>query len=102
MKTIRVQDYGASLRVRLSDTSGSLIDLSSSAARQFYIKRPDGTILIVTATLYTNGTDGVLAYTTVSGDINQTGIYELEARVTFSGSEFRSSKIRFRVAEIIS
>ena len=89
-------DWGTVLTVTLIE-AGAAVDISSTTTRQFIITRPDKTILTVTAVFVTNGTDGQLTYTTVAGDINQSGLYSLEAKVIYSTGQYYSYTYSFNV-----
>jgi hypothetical protein len=93
---IRVNDIGTLFKTTIKDGSSNIVDLSSMTNASFIFERPDNTQKIVTPYLYTNGTDGILAYSTQSGDINQIGLYSFQAIVNFSGQTFHTSIVDFR------
>ncbi|MDQ3007191.1 MAG: BppU family phage baseplate upper protein [Chloroflexota bacterium] len=63
---------------------GAAVNISSAATRKIKIRKPDGTVLEKDAAFTTNGSDGKLTYTTVSGDIDQVGQYKVQAYVEMS------------------
>lgn len=57
------------------------IDLTTATAQSIYYQKPDGT----TGSWTANITDGEVAYTTVSGNIDQVGVWYLQAYVELTG-----------------
>lgn len=57
-------------------------DVSAASVRKIKAKRPDGTTVDWTAVA--DGTNGI-AYTTVADDLNQAGVWYLQAYVELSG-----------------
>jgi hypothetical protein len=95
---IHVGDIGTELRLVVYNQDGSVMDnLGSSTQTHFWISKPNGEVLDVDADLYTDGTDGILTYTTVDGDVDVAGIYKIQAVVTFSAGLYHSSIQTFRV-----
>ena len=83
---VHKNDVGTIFRVTLKD-GNTVVDLSSATALYFLFKRPDGTSIQRTAVYYTNGADGIIQYTMVSGDLSQDGRWRLQPYVTLpSGS----------------
>lgn len=65
-----------------------VLDISSATTKNIIIERPDNTIITAMGSFMTNGTDGLLYYRTVAGDLNQAGIYNAQAYIempTFTG-----------------
>jgi hypothetical protein len=69
-----------------------------TAANVFLIK-PSGTITAGSGTLYTDGSDGILLYTTVAGDLDEAGLYELQGRIYTPSGDFYNSVTYFQVLE---
>lgn len=102
MKKARLNDIGLAIRLRVKDNDGVVVDLSSATVKKYYIKKPDRTETSVTTSLYTDGTDGILSYATVLGDLDQVGIYEIEAYLEFGSNKYTSSTARIMVYDIIN
>ncbi len=96
MKTLRKYDKGISIRLRVKDDDGNIVDLSAATV-EFNFYKPDRTVSTVTATNINDGTDGIVGYTTVDGFIDQVGIWEFEAEVTIGTSLLTSTKAKFLV-----
>jgi hypothetical protein len=92
---IHVGDVGTSLRATIYD--GSSIFSLSSATVSVVLVKPDGTKVTKAGSLVTDGTDGLVEYITVSGDLDQAGIWEIQAIVTVGLNSWRSEISRFKV-----
>ncbi len=64
---------GAILTVTVIYPNGSPRDISTATTKRILITQPDGTVLTKTASFDTDGTDGVLTYTTIAGDLDLDG-----------------------------
>jgi hypothetical protein len=77
------------------------VPLNVSNANNIYIifQKPDigGSNLTKTATLVTDGTDGNIRYTTVAGDLDQIGTWQIQAKVDFGASVFSTDIQKFKV-----
>ena len=74
MVEFRLNDIGTVITVIIKDSSGTIVDVSSATVtKNIVLKKPDGTIETKGASFTTNGTDGSIYYTTISGDLNTLG-----------------------------
>jgi hypothetical protein len=89
-------DIGTKLLITIKD-DGSVVDISSASSLSIFIKRPDGTMLTRTGTLETDGTDGKIYYIIVAGDLNDAGLYKIQAQVILTSGTFYSSTANFKV-----
>lgn len=94
---VHIGDIGTELRLVVSDQDDSVVDLSAATDTLFIITKPNGTILEITADLYTDGTDGTLTYSTIDGDLSVAGLYKIQARIVFTSGSYSSSIQTFRV-----
>ena len=76
------------LLVQFVDVSGNIINLTGGSGFKIKLEYPDGTTQDFTAALYTDGTDGIIAYTTGSSDLNQIGYYFIQGKATVGGETF--------------
>ena len=86
---IHALDYGTELRITVKDEDVA-VDISTATDTEFLIRKPDGTLLTVAADFFTDGTDGVLTYTTVEGDTDIVGLYKFQARIELGGVFYTS------------
>lgn len=96
---VRVGDIGTEFLITLKDGT-SAVDISGADAsekRVIKFKKPSGATYEVNPTLKTDGTDGKLTYTTVDGNIDEEGMWQMQAKVTFGTQTFRSDIHKFKV-----
>ena len=93
---IHVGDIGTQLIMTVKD-DGAVVDISSASSLSVILKKPDGETYTKSGTLYTDGTDGKMYYTSVSGDFNAAGSYKIQGIVTLSGGTFYTSISTFKV-----
>lgn len=92
---IHVGDIGTQFIITVTDNTA--VDISTATTKQFIFKKPDGTKLTVSASFYSDGTDGKLTYTTVDGDIDIAGTWKLQTLVVISDGTFYSDVTTFKV-----
>lgn len=94
---IQEDNIGTSLRMLVQDEDG-LVDISSATLIQIILQKPDETSVTKTAVLVTDGTDGLMQYVTISGDLDQPGTWKIQGRVQFSPSlDYFTKPVLFRV-----
>jgi len=94
---IQVGDIGTIFEVTVKDEAGVAVNLSSATTKEILLQKPDKTVLTKTASFKTTGTDGIITYTLSSGDINQNGIWSIQAHVILPSGEWHSSVEAFEV-----
>lgn len=75
----------------------TILDISAATTKEMIFKKPDGTKLTKAGTFVTDGSDGILRYTTISGDLDQAGWWEVEGHVITPGGEWTSTAYGFEV-----
>ena len=102
-KTVQKNDVGAKLRVTVRDQDGDLVDLSSASPKSLLLLKPDGeTYVEKSASFHTDGTDGKIHYVTQTGDLDEEGIWRIQAKFTLSYGTFRTTWGAFRVLKNIA
>lgn len=101
MRSIRVSDIGVDIRLRVKDDDGNIVNISSAMVKRYDFAKPNGTTYSATASFVTDGSEGLLYYQTLTGEIDQEGIWELQLYLELSYGKYRSTKIKFKVEEII-
>jgi hypothetical protein len=93
---IHYGDIGVNFNITVMNDT---VPLDVSNANDIYIifEKPDGTDMIKNAVLITDGTDGNIRYTTVAGDLDQIGTWQIQAKVDFGSSVFSTEIQRFKV-----
>jgi hypothetical protein len=93
-------DIGTVFKATVLDSAGAVVNISAATLLQFTFYRADKTKLIVTPVFTTNGTDGLIQYTSVSGDINSAGQWKLQGYVETDANHHYYSDIQsFKVYE---
>lgn len=94
---IHESDIGTLFKATIKDDT-TIVDVSSASTLQLIFKKPkSGTLVTQTASLFTDGTDGIITYTSVSGDLNECGRWKLQGRVVIGTGDWKSDKANFVV-----
>jgi hypothetical protein len=78
-------DIGTVIELVVHDSDDAVVDISGASTKQIKITNPSGTTSTKDGSFSTDGTDGKLRYTTVSGDLNQEGLWKARAYLVFAG-----------------
>jgi len=99
MTTIYVHngDIGTIFRLTITDTDGTAIDVSTATTKYIYFQKPSGVRVQKTATFTTDGTDGKIQYTSIAGDIDSVGTWQIQGYVETSLGKFWTEKDSFKV-----
>ncbi len=101
VKEVFVGDVGTVFEITIKE-DGVVVDVSSATLKQILFLKPDGAVLTASAAFTTDGTDGKIQYKTLSGNINLTGIWHWQGKVTLAtGGPFHTSVRTFRVESVI-
>ena len=93
---IHYGDIGVNFNITVINGT-AVLNVSNANSISIIFQKPDGSDLIKTATLVTNGTDGNIKYTSVSGDLDQIGTWQIQAKVDFGASVFSTDIQKFKV-----
>lgn len=94
---IRIDDVGTQFLITLKDGS-DIVNLAGATVKQIIFHKPDSSLLTKNASLYTDGTDGKLYYTSIDGDLDQEGLWKIQVVVNFTSSaKFHSDIGTFQV-----
>lgn len=93
---IHLDDIGTIFRVTLMDDTVAA-DVSGATEMYIIFSKPSGTTVQKTAVHYTDGTDGIIQYTTIADDLDETGNWKLQARVTLPSGTWSSDTQKFKV-----
>ena len=93
---IHVGDIGTILRVTIYDGT-EIVDVSNVDSKTIYLQKPTGETLTKTAVYYTDGTDGIIQYVTESGDLDQAGTWQIQAKIDFGTDVFNTNIEKFKV-----
>lgn len=92
-------DYGQVLTLTVTDVDTEVAaDISTYAvSQQMQFKNPSGSIVTRTAAFVTDGTDGLIKYTTVVADFPVPGTWHIRCVLTSSGARLCSAWVEFDV-----
>ena len=93
---IHVGDIGTVFSVTVKDGT-TVVDISNASTKQILLQDPDGTTQTKTAEYETDGTDGVIKYTTVSGDLTLAGTWKIQAKVVITAGTWNTDVQEFKV-----
>jgi hypothetical protein len=93
---IHVGDIGTVFKITFKDGT-SIIDISGATTKNIIFCKPDGTKATKAGTFTTDGTDGILQYTTVTGDLNIQGVWKIQGFITTTSGSWYSSIGYFEV-----
>ena len=91
---IHVDDKNTRFIITISDSDCVAINISAYTTLNIIFTKPDGTIVTKTALFVTDGTDGQIYYATVAGDLDQSGVWKIQAYVGSGSSTAFSSNIK--------
>lgn len=77
------------------------MNITETVYSTVYLTRPDNSLLSYGGSLYTDGTDGIIEYSTASGDLDQAGLYQLQASILTPSGIFYSDRQFFQVLETL-
>tara|TARA_R110000824_G_scaffold101260_6_gene240582 strand:- start:1499 stop:1828 length:330 start_codon:yes stop_codon:yes gene_type:complete len=102
-KRAQLNDNGVSFVLTVKDCvagTETIVNLSGTTSKEIIFKSPSGTTATKTASFESDGTDGKIKYTTVSGDLNEVGTWRIQAEVQFTAHNVYRSEIEtFKVYE---
>lgn len=93
---IHVGDIGTGFIVTI-ENDGASVDISGATTKQLIFLPPDNTEVVQIADFFTDGTDGILQYVTVEGDLNQSGSWRLQGFVVLPDGEWHTDVYVFKV-----
>ena len=97
---IHLSDIGTKFLITIKDAD-AVVDISGTGAtaanKRIIFKKPSGTTVDQAASFDSDGVDGKLYYTTVSGDLDEDGIWKIQAKVIITGQTFHSDIHTFKV-----
>ena len=103
LEQIQKNDFGTVIRVTVQDlqANGStlVLDVSAATTAQFILRKPSGAKLTKTTSFTTDGTDGNIEYTTIAGDMSESGDWKLQVYLIFPTGSWRTDIGSFNVCD---
>ncbi len=100
--TVHLGDIGTSFQIKLIDATGAAIDISAATGNNdkfVLFKKPSITTVQQSGLFVTDGTDGKIQHTAISGDINEAGTWQLQGWVRLVGGSWYSDVSEFKVSD---
>lgn len=96
-ENLQKTDFGWIGRLTLKQ-DGIVVDISGYPTKEFFLVDPDGVSSSAkTATFDSDGTDGILKYTILTGEIDAVGDWKVFARIKKANTELTSDPHEFSV-----
>lgn len=93
---IHCLDIGVNFLVTIKD-GDNVVNISSATTKQLIFQKPSGSNLTKDATFYTNGTDGILSYVSIDGDLDEVGFWKVQGYIVLGSNEWHTDIADFRV-----
>jgi hypothetical protein len=93
---LHVDNIGTRFLVTIQD-DGEAVNISNASSITMVFKKPDDSIVYRSGILLTNGSDGQVYYDTISGDLDEAGLYKLQARVVMPSGTYYTDVHTFQV-----
>lgn len=90
---IHVGNVGTTFKCTI-ESSSRAENIGGATTKNIIFTKPDGTKVTKDASLFTDGLDGIMVYTTVAGDLNIAGLWRIQGYVELSVSEKYYSNIQ--------
>lgn len=100
MAQFRANDVGSVFYVTVTE-NGSAFDLSDATEITLKLRKPDGSVLERAAVLYNDGTDGLVFYITVDGDLDTPGNWLGQLYVALVSGHWNTDMFAFPVGEAL-
>lgn len=96
---VHVDDVGTVFRSTVLDTVDPRVvaDLSGVTTQEFIFKKPDETTITRTTSFTTDGTDGLIEYATIAGDLDQIGAWKIQAHLVNPSGDWHTTIHSFSV-----
>ena len=91
-------DIGTKFLVTFED-QGVVLPIAAATMLRIRFEKPNGTVVVQTATLETDGSDGKAKYVSVLNDLDAAGIWYLQGYVELGGGKWYSDVQKFIVHE---
>lgn len=72
-------DIGTCIELVIYDQNGAIKDISGASTKQIKFTKPSGATVTKDAAFTVDGTNGRMYYKTVSGDLDQSGLWKCRA-----------------------
>ena len=93
---IHLGDIGTIFEVTVKDDT-AVLNISTATVKNFEFTKPSGTNVVKSASFTVLGVDGKLRYTTVAGDLDEVGVWNLQVYLEMPTGKWHSDIQQFSV-----
>ncbi len=93
---VHLNDIGTVFELTIKDGT-VVVDVSGQTTMEVIFLSPGGTRTAKGASFKTNGTDGVIQYTTVADDLNEEGRWQIQGHVVLAAGDWKTDLDEFVV-----
>lgn len=94
---IHLNDIGTSFNVTVYNETDTIVNLSGALVTNLLFTQPDNVLITKSGELINDGVSGVMRYVTISGDLSQIGIWQIQGYVELGSSAMYTNVSSFRV-----
>jgi hypothetical protein len=87
---VHQNDIGTDIVITVKDENGVVVDISTASVLSIIMQKPNNTKVTKTAAKVGTGTDGKMHYVTLINDLDQAGIWTLQAYVEITAGKWYS------------
>lgn len=95
---LRIGDIGTVIRIRVKE-NGLPFNASSATLKTLKLRKPSGIVISRATSFETTGVDGVLVYTTVLNDLDQSGPWTGQIYLEMPAGKWHTDPFNFMVGE---
>ena len=96
-REIHKNDVGTLFKITIKNEDNEVVDISSATVKKIILRSSIGIAKEFTADFLTDGTDGIITYITIDGNLNVIGEWQMQAFVTISSGSWNSDITNFTV-----
>ena len=97
MAKIYVNTIGLVFRFQIVDQDDAIVNISSATTKTLKLQKPNGTVVTKITSFVTDGTDGLLQYTTIANDLDTAGLWKRQIQLSITGFSGHAVESEFRV-----
>jgi len=101
MNEVHVGDIGTVFRLTVY-SGRTVADLSGATTKEILFLKPSGELITKSASFTTSGSDGKIQYATVANDLDESGLWKIQAHVALLNWSGYSDLSTFEVFPILS
>ena len=93
---VQINTVGFAINVQIL-TNFKSMPLANATTKTLFLKKPSGAVIQKPLSFLTDGSDGKLIYYTESGDLDQSGDWELQAKIINPSGTWFTDTVIFTV-----